>query len=86
MSTKSLEKGMAMIYKVDILQTIKGSIFVEADSYKEAEEAADKYIKEEPNIASVDFDEIQDYTVWDALELFDDDISDIEIIEAKDIL
>lgn len=77
---------MTMIYKVDILQTIKGSIFVEADSYKEAEEAADKYIKEEPNIASVDFDEIQDYTVWDALELFDDDISDIEIIEAKDIL
>lgn len=75
-----------MIYKVDILQTVKGSIFVEADSYKEAEEAADKYIKEEPNIASVDFDEIQDYTVWDALELFDDDISDIEIIEAKDIL
>ena len=77
---------MTMIYKVDILQTVKGSIFVEADSYKEAEEAADKYIKEEPNIASVDFDEIQDYTVWDALELFDDDISDIEVIEAKDIL
>ena len=74
-----------MIYKVDILQTIKGSIFVEADSYKEAEEAADKYIKE-PNVASVDFDEIQDYTVWEALELFDDDISDIEVIEAKDIL
>ena len=77
---------MAMIYKVDILQSVKGSIFVEADSYKEAEEAADKYIKEEPNVASIDFDEIQDYTVWDALELFDDDISDIEIIEAKDIL
>ena len=75
-----------MIYKVDILQTIKGSIFVEADSYKEAEEAADKYIKEEPNVASIDFDEIQDYTVWEALELFDDDISDIEVIEAKDIL
>ena len=75
-----------MIYKVDILQTVKGSIFVEADSYKEAEEAADKYIKEEPNVASIDFDEIQDYTVWDALELFDDDISDIEVIEAKDIL
>lgn len=75
-----------MIYKVDILQTIKGSIFVEADSYKEAEEAADKYIKEEPNVASIDFDEVQDYTVWEALELFDDDISDIEVIEAKDIL
>jgi len=75
-----------MIYKVDILQTVKGSIFVEADSYKEAEEAADKYIKEEPNVASIDFDEIQDYTVWEALELFDDDISDIEVIEAKDIL
>lgn len=75
-----------MIYKVDILQTIKGSIFVEADSYKEAEEAADKYIKEEPNVASIDFDEIQDYTVWEALELFDDDISDVEVIEAKDIL
>lgn len=75
-----------MIYKVDILQTAKGSIFVEADSYKEAEEAADKYIKEEPNVASVDFDEIQDYTVWDALELFDDDISKVEIIKAEDIL
>lgn len=75
-----------MIYKVDILQTVKGSIFVEADSYKEAEEAADKYIKEEPNVASIDFDEIQDYTVWEALELFDDDISDAEVIEAKDIL
>ena len=75
-----------MIYKVDILQTVKGSIFVEADSYKEAEEAADKYIKEEPNVASVDFDEIQDYTVWDALELFDDDISDAEIVKAEDVL
>lgn len=77
---------MTMIYKVDILQTIKGSIFIDADSYKEAEEAADKYIKEEPNVASVDFDEIQDYTVWDALELFDDDISDVEVIKAEDIL
>lgn len=75
-----------MIYKVDILQTIKGSIFVEADSYKEAEEAADKYIKEEPNVASVDFDEIQDYTVWDALELFDDDLTKVEIIKAEDVL
>lgn len=77
---------MAMIYKVDILQTAKGSIFVEADSYKEAEEAADKYIKEEPNVASIDFDEIQDYTVWEALELFDDDISDAEIVKAEDVL
>lgn len=75
-----------MIYKVDILQTAKGSIFVEADSYKEAEEAADKYIKEEPNVASIDFDEIQDYTVWEALELFDDDISDVEIVKAEDVL
>nr|DAK48911.1 MAG TPA: PcfM DpnD/PcfM-like protein [Caudoviricetes sp.] len=75
-----------MIYKVDILQTVKGSIFVEADSYKEAEEAADKYIKEEPNVASIDFDEIQDYTVWEALELFDDDISDAEIVKAEDVL
>ncbi len=75
-----------MIYKVDILQTVKGSIFVEADSYKEAEEAADKYIKEEPNVASVDFDEIQDYTVWDALELFDDDLTKVEIIKAEDVL
>lgn len=77
---------MAMIYKVDILQTIKGSIFIDADSYKEAEEAADKYIKEEPNVASIDFDEIQDYTVWEALELFDDDISDVEVIKAEDVL
>jgi hypothetical protein len=77
---------MTMIYKVDILQTIKGSIFIDADSYKEAEEAADKYIKEEPNVASIDFDEIQDYTVWEALELFDDDISDVEVIKAEDVL
>ena len=75
-----------MIYKVDILQTAKGSIFVEADSYKEAEEAADKYIKEEPNVGSIDFDEIQDYTVWDALELFDDDLTKVEIIKAEDVL
>lgn len=75
-----------MIYKVDILQTAKGSIFIDADSYKEAEEAADKYIKEEPNVASIDFDEIQDYTVWEALELFDDDISDAEIVKAEDVL
>jgi hypothetical protein len=77
---------MTMIYKVDILQTVKGSIFVEADSYKEAEEAADKYIKEDPNVASIDFDEIQDYTVWDALELFDDDLTKVEIIKAEDVL
>ena len=77
---------MVMIYKVDILQIIKGSIFIDADSYKEAEEAADKYIKEEPNVASIDFDEIQDYTVWEALELFDDDISDVEVIKAEDVL
>ena len=77
---------MAMIYKVDILQTVKGSIFVEADSYKEAEEAADKYIKEEPNVASIDFDEIQDYTAWDSSELFDDDLTKVEIIKAKDVL
>ena len=77
---------MTMIYKVDILQTAKGSIFVEADSYKEAEEAADKYIKEDPNVASIDFDEIQDYTVWDALELFDDDLTKVEIIKAEDVL
>ena len=75
-----------MIYKVDILQTVKGSIFVEADSYKEAEEAADKYIKEEPNVASIDFDEIQDYTVWDSSELFDDDLTKVEIIKAEDVL
>lgn len=75
-----------MIYKVDILQTIKGNIFIDADSYKEAEEAADKYIKEEPNVASIDFDEIQDYTVWETLELFDDDISDVEVIKAEDVL
>ena len=43
-------------------------------------------IKEEPNVASIDFDEIQDYTVWDALELFDDDISDVEVIKAEDVL
>lgn len=35
---------MAMIYKVDILQTVKGSIFVEADSYKEAGEPVEYWV------------------------------------------
>jgi hypothetical protein len=37
-----------MIHKVEIRQTVVGIIFVEADGYKQAEEAAAKYIQDEP--------------------------------------
>lgn len=75
-----------MIHKVEIRQTVVGIIFVEADGYKQAEEAAAKYIQDEPNVANIDFDEIWDYGVGDALEVFDDEVDDAEIIKAEDVL
>lgn len=75
-----------MIHKVEIRQTVVGIIFVESDGYKQAEEAAAKYIQDEPNIANIDFDEIWDYDVGDALEVFDDEVDDAEVIKAEDVL
>jgi hypothetical protein len=49
---------MSMIYEVEVMQTVRGTIFVEADDYQEAEEAANKYIQEGPNVATINFDEI----------------------------
>ena len=75
-----------MINKVEIRQTVVGIIFVEADGYKQAEEAAAKYIEDEPNVANIDFDEIWGYDVGDALEVFDDEVDGAEVIDAKDML
>lgn len=75
-----------MIHKVEIRQTVVGIIFVEADGYKQAEEAAAKYIEDEPNVANIDFDEIWGYDVGDALEVFDDEVDDTEVIKAEDVL
>jgi hypothetical protein len=75
-----------MIHKVEIRQTVVGIIFVEADGYKQAEEAAEKYIQDEPNVANIDFDEIWGYDVGDALEVFDDEVDGAEVIDAKDVL
>lgn len=47
-----------MIYEVEIRQTTMGRIFIKADSQKEAEEAANRYIKDEYNLSSIYFDEI----------------------------
>ena len=47
-----------MIYEVEVAQTVKGKIFIKADSQKETEEAANRYIRDEQNIGSINFDEI----------------------------
>ncbi|MCP9492693.1 MAG: hypothetical protein NNC23_03290 [Candidatus Nanosynbacter sp. P2B_S1_bin.0.1] len=75
-----------MIHKVEIRQTVVGIIFVEADGYKQAEEAAAKYIQDEPNVANIDFDEILDYNVGGSLEASDDEVGDAEVIKAEDVL
>lgn len=75
-----------MIHKVEIRQTVVGIIFVEADGYKQAEEAAAKYIQDEPNVANIDFDEIWDYNVGGSLEASDDEVGDAEVIKAEDVL
>lgn len=75
-----------MIYEVEVMQTVRGTIFVEADGYQEAEEVAAKYIQDEPNVANIDFDDIWDYDVGGALEVFDDEVDDAEVIKAEDVL
>lgn len=75
-----------MIHKVEIRQTVVGIIFVEADGYKQAEEAAAKYIQDEPNVANIDFDEIWDYNVGGSLEASDDEVGGAEVIKAEDVL
>lgn len=75
-----------MIYEVEVMQTVRGTIFVEADGYQEAEEVANKYIQEGPNVATINFDEIWDYNVGGSLEASDDEVGDAEIIKAEDVL
>ena len=75
---------MSMIYEVEVAQTVKGKIFIKADSQKEAEEAANRYIRDEQNIGSINFDEIWDYYIWDMSEA--DTVGDVEIIKAEDVL
>lgn len=73
-----------MIYEVEVAQTAKGKIFIKADSQKEAEKAANRYIRDEQNIGSINFDEILDYYIWDLSEA--DTVGDVEIIKAEDVL
>ena len=47
-----------MIYEAEVRQTAVGRIFIKADSQEEAEEAANRYIKDEYNLSSIYFDEI----------------------------
>lgn len=75
-----------MIYEVEVMQTVRGTIFVEADDYREAGEAANKYIQEGPNVATINFDEIWDYNVRGSLEASDDEVGDAEVIKAEDVL
>lgn len=73
-----------MIYKVDILQTIKGSIFIEADNLEQAKQVAERCVQDEQNLADVDFDEIWGYDVRDVSE--SDSAGDVEVIKAEDML
>ena len=63
-----IRKEISMIYEVEVRQTTVGRIFIKADSQKEAEEAANRYIKDEQNLSSIYFDEIWGNEVWDVSE------------------
>lgn len=77
-----------MIYEVEIRQTAVGRVFIKANSEKEAEEAANRYIKDEYNLSSIYFDEIWNNEVWDVSEtdVVDLILNDEEIIKAEDVL
>lgn len=77
-----------MIYEVEVRQTTVGRVFIKADSEKEAEEAANRYIKDEYNLSSIYFDEIWNNEVWDVSEtdVVDLILNDEEIIKAEDVL
>lgn len=77
-----------MIYEVEVRQTTVGRIFIKADSQKEAEEAANRYIKDEQNLSSIYFYEIWGNEVWDVSEtdVVDLILNDEEIIKAEDVL
>ena len=61
-----------------------GRIFIKADSQKEAEEAANRYIQDEYNLTSIYFDEIWGYDVRDVSEA--NTVGDVEVIKAEDVL
>ena len=83
-----IRKEMSMIYEVEIRQTAVGRVFIKANSEKEAEEAANRYIKDEYNLSSIYFDEIWNNEVWDVSEtdVVDLILNDEEIIKAEDVL
>ena len=83
-----IRKEMSMIYEVEVRQTTVGRVFIKADSEKEAEEAANRYIKDEYNLSSIYFDEIWNNEVWDVSEtdVVDLILNDEEIIKAEDVL
>ena len=74
-----------MICEVEVRQTTAGRILIKANSLEEADEAANRYIQDEYNLASIYFDDILDCEVYDVSEadIVDDDA---EIINAEDIL
>lgn len=74
-----------MIYEVEVRQTAVGRISIKADSQEEAEEAANRYIRDEQNLSSIYFDEIWDNEIWDVSEV-DVVVDDDEIINAEDVL
>lgn len=73
-----------MIYEVEVRQTTVGRILIKADSQKEAEEAANRYVQDKQNLSSIYFDEIWDNEIWDVSEA--DAVGDEEIIKAEDVL
>ena len=79
---------MSIIYEVEIRQTTVGRIFIKADSQKEAEEVANRYIQDEYNLTSIYFDDILDCDVWDVSEVSAADVvnDDADIIKAEDVL
>ena len=77
-----------MIYEVEVRQTTAGRILIKANSQEEAEEAANRYIKDEYNLSAIYFDEIWNNEVWDVSEtdVVDLILNDDEIINAEDML
>ena len=83
-----IEKEISMIYEVEVRQTTVGRIFIKADSQKEADEAANRYIQDEYNLSSIYFDEIWNNEVCDVSEtdVVNLILDDEEIIKAEDVL
>lgn len=73
-----------MIYEAEIEQTVAGRIFIKADNLEQAKQAANRYVQDEQNLGSINFDEVWDYDICDVSEA--DTVGDEEIINAEDVL